>query len=295
MRSRTRVRTVPGPRVTRLWPLAAVLVLTACTSTVTGEPSPAVDDALTGEVFESVEPPQLGACLDTTDGGYGYTSPPKTLPCDEPHGGEVAEVVEIPESFGEEYPDEDDEALSDLLIGDDGCGDDLATTYLGAREEDNVLAESAAYLPKLDAWEAGARWAACVVYFVLDFAERADAPGRIAGAMRGPDAAAYRECWFGPQESFDIVPCSESHEAEPTRYAQYVDIDAPYPQDEATLQEFREICFDDVANYLERRPPDGYVADVYLPNLEDWELYNAYYCVVLAEVGGRTTGSVFDA
>jgi len=290
---RTRVRLLALP-------ITVAALTTACMSTVTGQAS-----APTGErgealaVFEQVQPPEVGSCLDTVRGGTGPLGPPATLSCSQPHGGEIAKVVDVPVSLGGDYPTDDDlnsDVWGDLLYSDEGCGYYLlAKNYLGARDQDNVLADAHAYLPKRAAWEAGARWVACVVEYRIGLLEGANAPGAMSQAMRGPDADAFRECWFGPMLVYDVVPCSQPHEAEPT--GDYVDAEpgTPYPADPLSRQPLLDACRDEVTDYLERGVPNGYAAGVYLPTEADWVIYPEFGCVILDSGSRRTSGSAVDA
>lgn len=268
-------------------------------STVTGQALPAPANAQPQELFERVQPPELGGCLDTVRGGRGPLAPPASLACTEPHGGEIAKVLEVPDSLDGDYPTDDgldSAAWSDLLYGDDGCGEfRLANRYLGARDRDNLLADAYAYLPKKAAWEAGARWVACVVEYQTGLSEAGNAPGLMAQAMRGPDADAYRECWFGPETVYDLVPCSLAHEAEPTGDLAYAEPESPYPSDPLSRQPYVDECTDRVIDYLERDVPNGYVVGIYLGLPEDWAVFPEAKCVILDSGGRRTTGSATDA
>jgi len=280
--------------------LATVAMLTACVSTVGGQASSAGGRASeVREVFEQVQAPAVGSCLDTVRGGAGMLGAPPSLNCSEPHGGEVARVVEIPEALADSYPTNEElssDAWGDLLTSDEGCLDYLLPSdYLGAREQDNLLVSSAAYLPKRVAWEAGARWMACVVEFRIGLVEDANAPGRMADAMLGPDASAYRECWFGPETVYDIVPCSLAHEAEPTGDIVDAEPGSPYPTDPLSRQPYVDECADRVVDYLERDVPNGYAVGVYMPLPEDWAVYPEVKCVILDSADRRTSGSATDA
>lgn len=276
------------------------MLMTGCVSTVGGQAAPAAASATEfPEVFEQVQAPELGSCLDTVRGGAGLLGAPPTVNCSEPHGGEVARVLEVPDALDGRYPTDDDvssDAWGDLLYSSDGCGDfQLPNSYLGAREQDNLLADAYAYLPKKAAWEAGARWVACVVEYRTGFSEEANAPGRMAQAMRGPDAAAYRECWFGPETLYDVVPCSQPHEAEPIGIYVAAEQGAPYPTDPLSRQPLVEQCRGKVVDYLERDVPNGYAAGAYLPPEQDWAPYPEVQCVILDSGGRRTSGSATDA
>lgn len=289
----------------RLPRLSAALVLlpvlmTACTSTINGQAmSTSAPDGPTAEVFDQVQPPELGSCLDTVRGGTGPLGPPPTLACSEPHGGEIAKVVDVPDALAGDYPT-DDELDSgnwgDLLYGAEGCGDfGLVNSYVGARDRDNLLADVSPYLPKRVAWEAGARWLACVVEYQSALFEDANAPGRMSQAMHGSDAASYRECWFGPEIVYDRVPCSQPHEAEPTGESVSPDPGTPYPRDPLARRPLVQACANEVADYLEREIPNGYAPGVYLPSEQDWALFPEVQCVILASNGQRITGSAVDA
>jgi len=294
---------VTGHCMTRLRLPAVLAILaaltTACMSMVTGQAGPATEGGDENrEVFEQVDLPELGSCLDTVRGGAGPLGSPATLPCSEPHGGEIAKVVEVPAALDGSYPTDDDlssDAWSDVLYGDDGCGElRLVNSYLGARDQDNLLAGWSAYLPKRGAWEAGARWVACVVEYEIDL-QAANAPGRLAQAMRSPDRDAYRECWFGPELVYDVVPCSQPHEAEPTGDYVAAEEGTPYPSDPLSRQPLVDECSNEVIDYLEGNIPNGYTAWAYLPTEVDWVDYPEVQCVILDSGGRRTSGSVVDA
>lgn len=288
-----------GRRVCAISVLVAVLV-TGCTSTIAGQAA-AVSGSSgeTLEVFDQAQPPELGRCLDTVRGGSDPLGPPPTLACSDPHGGEIAKVVDVPAALDGDYPTEevlDSDAWGDLLYGSDGCGDfELANSYLGGREQDNLLVDVSAYLPKRIAWEAGARWLACVVEYQTDVFEDANAPGLMAQAMHGTDADSYRECWFGPELVYDLVPCSQPHEAEPIGDSVSPAEGTPYPTDPLARAPLVEACADAVVDYLEGEIPNGYVPGVYLPSEEDWPVFPEVDCVILDSSGRRVTGSAVDA
>lgn len=276
------------------------VVLSGCVAEISGRPNPVVTGGgPSAQVFEQVEPPQLGTCLDTKNGGAGPLGPPTTLPCSEPHGGEIAKVVDVPDQVDGAYPTQsslDSDVWSNLLYGDEGCGaSQLVSAYLGAREQDNLLVDYYSYLPKRVAWEAGARWVACVVEYSLGSFGGANAPGLMALAMRGPDSAAYRECWFGPETVYDVVPCSQPHEAEPSGDYAVVDDEAPFPVDALDRQPLVDQCRDRVVDYLEGDVPSGYLAGIYLPTEQEWSDFPIVECVILDSRGRRTTGSAADA
>lgn len=227
------------------------------------------------------------------------SGPPPTLPCSDPHGGEIAKVVDVPDSLDGPFPGSDDldsDAWTDLLYGEEGCGEfELANSYLGARERDNLLVDTSAYLPKRGAWEAGARWLACAVEYETGALQDANAPGLMAQAMHGAEADSFRECWFGPQIVFDRVPCSQPHEAEPTGGSVSAEPGTPYPTDPLARQPLVEACANAVVNYLEREIPNGYAPGIYLPAEQDWDPFPEVRCVILDSDGQRTTGSAVNA
>lgn len=279
--------------------LMTVALVTSCTSTIEGNAGgvPPATGVLV-EVFEQVAEPPIETCVDTVRGGLGPLGPPPTVSCADPHGGEIARVVSLPGSLDGPYPtdaDLDSEAWSSRLYGAAGCGRGLANQYLGGRERDNLLVETSPYLPKRAAWEAGARWIACVVSYQIGLSENANAPGQMAGAMQGPDADAYRECWFGPQIVYDVVTCSQPHDAEPTGDFANVAIGTSYPDDPLAREPLVAECSDRVANYLDGEIPEGYVGGIYLPSEEDWPLFLFAQCVILDSAGSRRTGSAVDA
>ncbi len=276
------------------------LLLAGCVSRVPGQPvESSVPGAVPIEVFEQAQPPALGSCLDTVHGGIGPLGPPETVACSGPHGGEVARVAEIPAALDGSFPTDDDlnsDAWGEFLYGDEGCGEFLlANRYLGARDQDNLLVVTSAYLPKRIAWDGGARWVACVVEYQIGILEDANAPGRMAQAMRGVDAASYRECWFGPEVVYDLVPCSQPHEAEPVGNAVSVAEGTPYPVDPLARRPLVEACTNEVIDYLQRDIPNGFAAGIYLPSAEDWSLFPDAECVILDASGRRWTGSAVDA
>lgn len=276
-----------------------VALVSSCTSTIEGKASGvSLESGPLVEVFDQVAEPPIETCVDTVRGGSGPLGPPPTVSCAEPHGGEIARVLPVSGALDGPYPTDEDlnsDAWSERLYGGAGCGLELANQYLGGRERDNLLVETSPYLPKRAAWEAGARWIACVVTYLVGFFEDVNAPGRMAGAMQGPDADAYRECWFGPQIVYDVVNCSQPHDAEPTGDFANADIGTAYPDDPLDREPLIAECTDRVANYLDGEIPEGYVAGIYLPSEEDWPLFLFAECVILDSAGSRRTGSAVDA
>ncbi len=280
--------------------LAGVALLAGCTSTVAGDALPADLGAAKPTVpaagpggADPAAPPVVGTC-HRFDEGQEHTplDPPDPVSCGDEHHAETAVVGDTGLGEDDEWPSED-ELYDDGALGDafsQLCSLDDVVAHLGGDDQDDPYAFYAAFLPAEDQWEAGARWMRCDVFYGYSSPE--PAPGVMAGALTGPDAAAYRVCFAGSATDHRVVPCSEPHGAEPTGYA-LADLpaDAPYP-DEPTRQNAAASCTDAVGEYVGGPPPFGYAVAVWVDSPEDWEGGGDPRCVLVPAGGGTTTGSV---
>ena len=284
-----------GPAV-----LALATLLAGCTSTVPGDALPADYGAAKPTVpaagpggADPAAPPVVGTCYDLSSGQeYQPLDPPAPVSCGDEHDSETAAVGDTGLGPDDERPSEDELYEDDELSAAIGelCGLDDVVAYLGGEGPEDPYAYYAVFLPDEDQWEAGARWLRCDVHY--GYSDPETAPGVMAGALDGPDAAAYRVCLAGNARDHFIVPCSEPHGAEPAGYALAdLDYDAPYP-DEPTRLGLVGSCAEAVREYLGGPPPLGYVADVWVDTAEDWGSGGEPRCVVVPAGGGAVTGSV---
>jgi hypothetical protein len=146
-------------------------------------------------------------------------------------------------------------------------------------------------LPDSAAWSAGARWVACAV--VYGYSDGDPAPGRMAGAMNGPDAAAYRVCLDGDAYVHRQVPCSRPHTAEPLASYPRVAAGTPFPLDDAARQPLADGCAAAAALYLGAPPPAEVRVDVAISGDEEsWAEFPVAECVLTQRDGSRTTTSL---
>ncbi|MGY1810477.1 septum formation family protein [Blastococcus sp. SYSU D00669] len=286
------------------WTLAAaaVLLLGGCTSTVTGQAAFGGEDPAKPEVppagLGGPDPgadPVVGTCYTIAPGQQDDPlDPPPPVECAGEHNAETAAVDDGPFQEGDPYPsaaevEDPDGAIATAL--EDICTFDVLTEYLGGDDLDDPYAFFAPYLPNQEQWDAGARWVRCDVFY--GYTEPEPAPGVIAGALEGSDAAAYRACFVGTPETWDVVPCSQPHDAEPIGAYADVDDDAPYPADVTARQALAQQCTADAQAYIGGTMPIGYAVDVYVGSQVDWQESGPLaQCVLVPAGGGRTSTSV---
>jgi hypothetical protein len=280
--------------------VAGLTLVAGCTGTVAGDAAPAAYEAAKPTVpvagpggADPAAPPVVGTCYDLADGQeYEPLDPPSPVSCGEDHNAETATVGDTGLGPADERPSEDDlyddDDLSAAVWG--LCGIDVVLAYLGGEEPEDLYAYYAVFLPDADQWDAGARWLRCDVHY--GYSDPETAPGVMAGALDGPDAAAYRVCLAGTARDHVMAPCSEPHGAEPAGYSLAdLDVDAPYP-DEPTRLGLVPSCAEAVQDYLGGPPPFGYVTDVWVDTAEDWGSSGEPRCVLVPAGGGSVTGTV---
>jgi hypothetical protein len=170
------------------------------------------------------------------------------------------------------------------------CGIGTVTAYLG---NDGSLpplyARTAAYLPTQEEWAAGARWVQCAVVYGL--ASTPPAPGVMAGGLRGPQAAAYLECFRGTPPTYEITACSRPHDAQLLPDPIHLPIGSPYPATSGARRSLAVTC----AHHLFNPDlPPGYVIDAYPASPATWASAPEVTCVVVRSDGAPTsTNAVF--
>lgn len=245
--------------------LAVASAVTCCTSacgaTVAGSASPA-DTVIAA-------PPHLGSCwqLGTDDFGSPLTQPARR-DCDHPHDTETVWVATDALTSSVAYPtrfqlEQSSGSLAAAL--DAVCDYRTVSTYLG--DEAGMHAPYVSAQPRLPSsaqWDAGARWLRCDVVYGIDAPE--PAPGRLAGALAGPQTAALRACYAGTPADHQVVPCSKPHQAEIVPDGLYLTSPSPYPtQDRARQAMAQSVCAKPLTIDLAAAPPPTDVRlDLYL-------------------------------
>ncbi|MGY1669038.1 septum formation family protein [Geodermatophilus sp. SYSU D00710] len=281
--------------------LLAVLLLAGCADTVHGSASyaalevakPTVPPADPGSL-DPAQPPLVGTCWTIAEGQEGTPlDPPDRADCSGSHNAETAVVGES--GLADDAPrptqadlDDPDSPISGALA--DLCDLDVVREYLGGDALDDPYAWFASYLPDAEQWAAGARWIRCDVFHGYLVPETA--PGVLAGALQGEDAARHRTCFVGSVADYTVVPCSEPHEAEPVG-TEVADLPegAPHP-DEETRRSVVGSCATAAEDYGGGAVPAGYVVDVWTDTPAEWPEYPYGRCVLVPAGGGRTTTSV---
>ena len=165
------------------------------------------------------------------------------------------------------------------------CQAGTVTTYLG--DEGGmppVYARFGAYLPTRQEWAAGARWIQCAVIYGL--ASTPTAPGVMAGALRGPRAAAFLQCFVGTPPTYEITPCSRPHDAQLLPQVIQLPIGLPYP---TTVQAREPIARDCVQQLFNPDLLPGYRVDAYPSLPATWANAPEATCVVVRTDGARTS------
>lgn len=165
------------------------------------------------------------------------------------------------------------------------CNYGAVSAYLGDDAgRHQLFARFASYLPTKAEWAAGARWVHCDVVYGL--ASSPAAPGVMAGALLGTQAAAYLQCYRGTPEIYEITACSQPHDAQVIPDPVLLPLGTSYPAGASTRQSIALTCA--------RRPfapdlPPGYRVDVYLASAETWANDPEAICVAVRNDGTRTS------
>jgi hypothetical protein len=281
--------------------VAAGVLLAGCTGTVTGRATfggedPAKPDVAPAEPAgrDPAADPVVGTCRTIAEGqDDDPRDPPDPVACWEEHDAETAAVDDSGLGGSDPYPtardvaDEDGAAATAL---DGVCTRGVLTAYLGGDDLDEPYASVAPYLPSEEQWAAGARWVRCDVLYGYSSPETA--PGILAGALKGPDAAAYRACFVGDPAGWSVVPCARPHDAEPIGAHADVPDGPAYPADPPARQALAQQCFRDVGAYVGGPMPAGYALDVYVGTESQWADRPRAQCVLVPAHGGQTSTSV---
>jgi len=267
--------------------MAVLLAMSAgCTSVVDGLASRTADDAHTGPV------PAVGECHDLRD-GYDPLQGLWPADCSAPHTAEIVAVGDSRLPADQPYPTKDD------LMGTgpvdravwDACDEDASDAYIDNTLGVRTWTTDVGVLPDSAAWSAGARWVACAV--VYGYGDADPAPGRMAGAMSGPDAAAYRICLDGDPYEHRQVPCARPHTAEPVGWSPRIATGTPFPLDDAARQPLADDCAAAAALYLGGPPPAEVRVDVaIIGDEEGWAQFPLAECVLTQQDASRTTTSL---
>ncbi len=270
--------------------VTAGLVLAGCSTSVQGTASPGAVAMVTPGDDPLFEAPAVGTChqVEVT---YDPRDVPPVVDCAESHTAETAVVRDTGLPLDAPYPTDSDLDYSDedspFL---DVCSYDTTDDYLRAESGEQVYASYTQILPTTDQWAAGARWVACDVVYGSTSPE--PAPGRMAGALEGPDASAYRLCLDGSPVDFGDVPCSAEHWAEPLVELPDAPEGSPFPADRAARAPYAAECLPSAVDYVGGPLPPEYVVDITTEDQDDWESYPFPQCVIARADGGTSTTSV---
>lgn len=234
----------------------------------------------------------FGTCweLRTTDFGTALDQP-KRRACSEPHDAETVSVATNALPATRPYPTEAETETSSGPVGtalDDACDWNTVNTHLGDDAGHYVAFVSwEARLPSREQWAAGARWIRCDAVYRVDAPRLA--PGRMAGALKGPRAADYRACYDGTPTDYDIVACSAPHTAEIMAVGVDLPDDVAFPTQDRIRQTMAEAtcgrALDEIFSPSPR--PTGLRLDLYL-DPEDTDPGSFTVSCVLTRVDGGT-------
>jgi hypothetical protein len=273
--------------------LLTVGVTTACSSTVGGHPT--VGDSVIARA------PERGDCWDVTKPGPTSALDDETrVPCSGAHDEETVWVDDGVLDAAAPYPTVANLAGPDDPIGkavDDVCGYGMVEAYLGIDITLDVppyglYVSTAPRLPNRAEWAAGARWVRCDVVFGIESGE--PAPGKMAGALKGPQAAAYHLCLTGTWDAYDLASCAQPHDAEAFQPFQ-LDYLTPWPGDARSRQDLTQSCADGLPYALTANGlPDGFRLDVFVGPPDGWEATRLVACVLVPTAGGQTSTTFLD-
>lgn len=247
-------------------------------------------------------PPLVGSCVTIdTSGAPSSLRTPASTDCGGAHNAEVVFVLNTALASLDHYPTTRDVADRTGLVGQnlrDVCNNAMIFRYLnggfdGPHSYDgDVFAAPASFLPSPRQWAAGARWVECAAFYGI-WAPQIS-PGRLAGALRRENSAAYRLCFIGTPSAFDFTPCSRTHNAESIGYTVDARTGTPYPHTRAARRVIAQECSPSLVSYVGGRMPAGYTADVYLPPRASWAAQPFAYCV-LVRLDRATTATSVDS
>lgn len=208
-----------------------------------------------------------GDCLEAmTQSIASGNQLPAIVPCDEPHGGEVVSVLQMPDPTDDTYPGwgRNLEGADDQVAACVGTGDDPGDleTFLGSTPlslTDAQVAKGAfdayavtgvqyaMYIPGPAAWSAGERWLACSAVLSNSLRVPSSFTGSLEGALGIPGELDVQFSWCKQQppnsrNTFTVVPCSESHNYEQLASYSAGSNDTAYPGDDALGTLAAELC-----------------------------------------------------
>ena len=217
----------------------AALLSGACSSGDDAGSSATTTTARSSEATRAAAAPEAGDCLEPmTQRMASDVRLPAVVACDEPHGGEVVAMFEIPDPGDGVYP-----GWSGRIEGADeqvracagGRGERGAlASFLGSTPltlDDPAVAagatdayavsglQYAVFLPGTAAWQAGARWMACAAVLSNSLKVPSSYTGSAKGALATPGKLDVTFSWCkqqppGSRDSFVVVPCSTTHNYE---------------------------------------------------------------------------------
>jgi hypothetical protein len=165
------------------------------------------------------------------------------------------------------------------------CSYEAVSTYLGDDAgEHELYGRYAPYLPTPAEWAAGARWVQCDVIYGL--ASTPTAPGVMAGALHGPQAAAYLQCYRGTPQMYEVTACSQPHDAQVIPGPIQLPTGTPYPADSSARRPIALRCAQQL--FAPEMPP-GYRIDAYLGSPATWANDPEATCVAVRSDGGLTS------
>lgn len=211
--------------------------------------------------------PAVGDCLEPmTQPIAAGNQLPAIVSCDDPHGGEVVSILEIPDPGDGTYPGwgRDLEGADDQVGACRGRGDDPGALgeFLGSTPlqlSDDQIAKGAAdayavtgvqyamYIPGPAAWAAGERWLACSAVLSNRLKVPSSYTGTLRGALAKPGELDVQFSWCKQQppdsrDTFTVVPCSEPHNYEQLASYSAGSGDAVYPGDDVLGALAEELC-----------------------------------------------------
>lgn len=190
---------------------------------------------------------------------------PTIVACDQPHGGEVIAVYELPDTMSSypgvgNAPTGVDEASTACLgqgdqLGDFGtfAGDNslpspkTETEVAGAYEAWLISSlEAAVFVPRPRAWIGGARWAVCAAVLVNSNKKLTSYGGSARGVLvPGGLPVEFGWCRSAVDETagqFDIVACDEPHTTEQLASFRVVGDDAAFPGEDTIDRLAGRLC-----------------------------------------------------
>ncbi|AHI02070.1 hypothetical protein GCM10010174_89370 [Kutzneria viridogrisea] len=184
--------------------------------------------------------PSVGQCIDATR---------QTVPCTNPHQGEITLVSELPAGLPSSMPDDSTLTREALPRCRTALGD-----YVGSKDADATSVQAWAFWPQQQDWAAGRRWLVCAVTQVDSVGNPTTVAGSIHNGLAGSGFGKYQTCTVSSpsrDQQLRFGRCDGPHLGEAMPDVQSLGRSTdPMPPTEQINAIARDRCGKELINYL---------------------------------------------